>query len=241
VDMLAQYRRRRGEVGISINWGPWSGGGMATKEAQEMLRRMGVGTIEPEQGLIALEQALSSGEAQVTVASVDWKQFKSVYEARGKRWKLSEIAVVSGEEKEKKSKGGLREEWEKKPLIERKQELRKWVEEQVGEVLGYREGQRAEAGQGFFEQGMDSLLAVELRNRLETGLGLSLQATVAFDHPTVKKLSEYLSTEVLEWKEDRPVKPQSPVLSQIELLPDEYLDLEIRKRLERLEALIQRN
>ena len=45
VDMLAQHRRGRGEAGLSVNWGPWRGGGMASEEAQRQLRRLGVSAI----------------------------------------------------------------------------------------------------------------------------------------------------------------------------------------------------
>jgi NADP-dependent 3-hydroxy acid dehydrogenase YdfG/acyl carrier protein len=247
LDMLAHYRRRRGEVGISINWGPWSGGGMATEEAQGWLRRMGVGVIEPEDGLAALEQLMGSGEAQMTAAVVDWRQFKAVYEARGRRPKLERIE--GGERKEAAVKQGVRDELEKRPVGERRQQLRTWLQEQAGEVLGFREGQRPEAEQGFFELGMDSLLAVELKNRLESSLGVTLRATIAFDHPTVKKLSEYLATEVLRWEPHTALRVhaaaadagRSTAFAHVEQLPEDEVGAEIQRKLTRLEALVRRN
>jgi hypothetical protein len=91
--------------------------------------------------------------------------------------------------------------------------------------------------QGFFAMGMDSLLAVELRNRLVTGLGVTVHATVAFDHPTVRRLSEYLANEVLLWapKADSEISTMAPV----EPLPEEDLDIEIQRRLTRLERLVR--
>jgi hypothetical protein len=44
---------------------------------------------------------------------------------------------------------------------------------------------------------MDSLMAVELKGRLEAGLGHALPATVAFEYPTVEALAAYLARDVL--------------------------------------------
>ena len=93
VDMVAQYRRGRGQAGVSVNWGPWTGGGMASAAVRETLARMGLAGIEPGQGLAALEAVLARGVAQLTVARVAWGPFKAVYEARGPRPLLAAVGV----------------------------------------------------------------------------------------------------------------------------------------------------
>ena len=45
---------------------------------------------------------------------------------------------------------------------------------------------------GFFDQGMDSLLAMELKRRIEAALGVALPSTLTFDHPTVDTLGRFL-------------------------------------------------
>ena len=64
--------------------------------------------------------------------------------------------------------------------------------------LGWDPSQPIDSQQGFQELGLDSLSAVELRNRLQTGLACSLSATLIFDYPTVTELVDYLIQEVLD-------------------------------------------
>src|SRR5262249_55438086 len=63
---------------------------------------------------------------------------------------------------------------------------------------------------GFFDFGMDSLMAIELRQRLEKDLGKPLPATIAIDHPRLTEAAEYLLTEVLGLQE----LVRTPVVSQ---------------------------
>jgi malonyl CoA-acyl carrier protein transacylase len=239
MDMLAVYRGGEGEAGLSVNWGPWSGGGMASEEARRTLGRMGVESLDGEMGMAALDEALRSGVRQVIVAGVEWKQFKEVYEARGRRGLLELVGRGGEEEKQEKSSGEVRERLERLAKGERRGELRRWVQEQVGEVLGYGKGQRPDVEQGFFEMGMDSLLAVELKNRLEAALGVTLTSTVAFDQPSVRAMSEYLAGEVFRWDAaENGTHPTATVPPTGERDPVD-IGLAIAEKLAKLEALVR--
>ena len=52
--------------------------------------------------------------------------------------------------------------------------------------------------QGFADLGIDSLTSVELRNQLQSSLGCTLPSTLAFDYPTVAKLTDYLTEKLLQ-------------------------------------------
>jgi acyl carrier protein len=76
----------------------------------------------------------------------------------------------------------------------RRERLLGFVAEHVARVVDAPSAQAIDPRQPLNELGLDSLMAVELRNRLGTGLGLarSLPATLVFDHPTLEALAAYL-------------------------------------------------
>jgi len=71
------------------------------------------------------------------------------------------------------------------------------VTEQLMATLGQDRSMPIEPKRKLADLGMDSLMAVELRNRLQMSFGISLPATVGFEYPTLEALSEYLATQVL--------------------------------------------
>jgi acyl carrier protein len=76
---------------------------------------------------------------------------------------------------------------------ERNRLLTDLIRKHAADVLGHNEA--VDASRGFMDLGFDSLMAVELRNRLGTVMGLRLPATTLFDHPSPLALAEHLSTE----------------------------------------------
>ncbi|MEH1986979.1 beta-ketoacyl synthase N-terminal-like domain-containing protein [Nostoc sp.] len=84
-----------------------------------------------------------------------------------------------------------------KPVRVRQEELIAHVRSLVAKVLGLKQPQSIGLQQGFFELGMDSLTATELKEQLQNSLGCSLSPTTLFDYPTVAALANYLETQVL--------------------------------------------
>ena len=75
---------------------------------------------------------------------------------------------------------------------ERKRLLADSIDRAVARVLGYDAG-TLDRDLGFFEMGMDSLMALDVRTQLETALGIPLSVALLFDHPTVNALADFLA------------------------------------------------
>jgi microcystin synthetase protein McyG len=138
---------------------------------------------------------MNGDRAQVTLASMDWREFKAVFSARGRRPLLNEIheagiqappAIDHAEQRQRLMALGPEE---------RAERITAWVGEEVASVLGA-PGVVPDPDQRFFDIGMDSIMTVDLRRRLERRFGLSLPTTVAFDYPTIGRLSSLLIDEL---------------------------------------------
>jgi acyl carrier protein len=83
------------------------------------------------------------------------------------------------------------------PPKKRRGLLEAHIREQAIKVLGLNTSFKLDLNQGLATLGMDSLMTIELKNRLQASIGKSLSSTIVFDHPTVAALAEYLDRKVL--------------------------------------------
>ncbi len=202
LDALIHYRRTAGLPGLSINWGPWAEGGMANEEAQAWLAQTGVMALSPDLALAAMTKLLTTDLVQVTVSETDWARFKALYTAQRPRPLLDLIEVATEVTSEISAASTplseILQRLKAAPESERIPLLQTHVQEQLRPVLGLKAAQPLDPQTGFFELGMDSLMAVEFRNRLEKSLEVSLPASLAFDLPNLQRLTRYLAEEVLD-------------------------------------------
>ena len=194
---LVHYRQAQGLPGLSVNWGPWSGGGMAgEKELQELSKR-GVNPLSPQQAIAALEQIWHSGRAQATIANVDWTILVPLYQTGRQRRLLDEIPVDLPQSSSPEQTSEILQQIQAAPKHQQKELLLTCVQQEVAKVLGLSSNQLPNREQGFFELGMDSLMAVDLGTNLTRLLGVRLPSTLTFDFPNIEQLSHYLATEQL--------------------------------------------
>src|SRR5262249_27757368 len=144
----------------------------------------------------------------VVAAAVDWPRFLAVTQARRSKPLLAPLQaeartapVTAGPSPLVARLRGLGAEQRRAALTSHGRGV-------AAGVLGMEPGALAPS-QGFFQAGMDSIMAVELRRRLEADLGVPLPATLAMDRPNVEAAVSYLLGEVLDLEREGPAAPAS--------------------------------
>ncbi|MEU8629852.1 type I polyketide synthase [Streptomyces sp. NPDC048669] len=194
LDALAQHRRSIGLPGTSLVWGPWQqSGGMTAGLASADLRRMarsGLVPLRTDEGLALFDTAVESGEAVLVAARLNG-EVRGTADAPLSR--LPGRGPVRRTPAEPEARDSLRRRLAGTPSGEHGALFLSEVRTEAAAALGYTAGQSAiEADRPLAELGLDSLAAVELRNRLATMTELALPATLLFDHPTPRAVAAYL-------------------------------------------------
>jgi acyl carrier protein len=199
----------------------------------------GVGTISPAHGLEMLDALFAQEKSQIAVLPINWatylSQFKSaplwlsgLAEEARKKGRKSNTASTVQKTAVKAETQEFRQKLASMPPNQQRQFLLEHVHAQVVKAIGLEAGQEIDPRQALNELGLDSLMAVELRNMLSNSLKLerNLPATLVFDYPTINALTDYLAQDILNLetkKEEKKVAPaaKTDVLKDIESLSDE--------------------
>ncbi|MBP0034557.1 MAG: type I polyketide synthase, partial [Roseofilum sp. Belize BBD 4] len=208
MDTLASYRRSIGLSGLAINWGAWASEGMAARlavEYQNRIQSSGISEISPKEGMYALDILLGNQSSidRVGVIPIQWSVLAEHWSGIQNSSLLRELLQKEewGEQDTLKQnvKANILAKLEAASPEERQEILIEHIRGQVVQVLGLSSSQLPEMNVGFMEMGMDSLMAVELKNRLQNQLETHLPETIAMEYPTVAKLSLYVE-ELMEWQ-----------------------------------------
>ncbi|MBM7846591.1 type I polyketide synthase [Herpetosiphon giganteus] len=176
---------------ISIAWGPWDGG-MINHSSKDM-SQIGLHLIKPNLAKAALTHIFNSDQAHSLVANADWQTLVGAYAARARRPIFDSLSLPLGELGTSKNEPSVNPRYSQLanlPSAEQTQQLEQLIQQWVAEILGFTS--LPSRITGFFDLGMDSLMAVELRRRIEGEFAIALPSTLAFDYPTVISLAKYL-------------------------------------------------
>ncbi|WP_413775729.1 SDR family NAD(P)-dependent oxidoreductase, partial [Micromonospora sp. RTGN7] len=202
LDALAQRRRAEGLPATSIGWGLWADGGVSAGDFERRMARSGFGAMAPATAVRALTRALEDDETHLVIADVDWDRVAGTAAGRRSdpliRGLLTAPQVTDAATADRATGGGaLRHRLAGRTDAEQLDALRDLVRAEVAAVLGHGSADRVPAERAFRDLGFTSLTAVELRNRLDAATGLTLPATLAFDHPNPAALAAHVRTELL--------------------------------------------
>ncbi|MET8116967.1 type I polyketide synthase [Streptomyces prasinus] len=195
LDGLAALRHAQGLPATSVAWGPWDGDGMARGPVREVLERHGVPPMAPDVALRALDRAVAAPEPCVTVADVHWDRFRTVFTATRPSALIGDLP--DGAQATSGPTPALRQRLAELPADSRPHAVREEVRTQTALVLGHATADAVDVERTFKELAFDSVLGVELRNRLGAATGLRLSATLIFDHPTPARLADHVLDEFL--------------------------------------------
>jgi acyl transferase domain-containing protein/acyl carrier protein len=215
LDSLTHYRQAKGLPSFSINWGPWFGGGMAGEQELEELSKRGVESLSPDQGTAALEQLWTSGNVQTTVANINWSIFKQLYELGG-RLLLEEIEIELLETRLSNSqpKGLVLQQLKAVSMIRRETFLLDYLQDEIAKVLRI-DGSRIDMQEPLNKMGIDSLMAVELWNRLQNDLIVNIPMVKFLEDISTVDLAAEINRQLTQIDRDQIVeledREQSPL------------------------------
>ena len=230
---LAFYRRARGLPALSINWAAWRDvGAAATHSVLEKARREGVNPIDVEGGMRALERMIASGSVQTAVLPIDWTRldgqgtpiFRDV-DARPPACDPMQERLAARDWAKLSADGAWRKALEDVPSARRKSTLRELLEAEVAKTLRLRSFQSIDPHQPLQELGLDSLVALQIRNNIAAALAIRLPPTVLYNYPTIDQLAEHLLLELYAAAEPPPAMEPEPD-------PDDLSEEELARLLE---------
>ena len=220
LDQLAGHRRALGLPGQTIAWGAWSEIGEAEEQRERISRRTattGIDWITPQQGLRAFDRLVRQDPVTGVVLARDWAIFGESLESRppllDDLLSAPEDANADAPKLSKDLLSRLRE----TPTAKHENLLVSFLQQEVQAVLRLPSAPAPTVG--FFDLGMDSLMAVEVRNRLNRAFSGTYTApnTLVFDYPNIAALANHLSGQTAEsgvvgTEPAPPARPEPPVV-----------------------------
>jgi NAD(P)-dependent dehydrogenase (short-subunit alcohol dehydrogenase family)/acyl carrier protein len=215
LDALAHERHRLGLSALSINWGPWGDGGMAS----DLSAKGAEGTsplkfLSTDQGLKFLERLFQEACIQKAVVEADWKRLAEAYRP-GKQVPFFSECVEEGKEESKTPAApGLGEGFNRERFLslsaeERESQLIRHIRSHVARVLDL-EPDRLDLEQPLNTLGLDSLMAIEMKNQIESNLKVSLPIATLIKGPNISQLVQHLLSQL------QPPPEADPPLAEVD-------------------------
>ncbi|MYQ62374.1 type I polyketide synthase [Streptomyces sp. SolWspMP-5a-2] len=206
LDALAHHRNARGLAASSLAWGLWEQAstlsGHLDSADRARLSRTGIAPLSTADALALFDRTLSAAHPHLLPTRLNLTALRNnpdlppLYRAL-----LPTVRPATANNGSGNGTGGAGHSLSQTlaPLTEAEQDqfLLGLVRDHVAAVLGHGNSLGIDEHRGFFDMGLDSLTAVELRNKIGTATGLRLPTTAILDHPTPGTLAQYLRTQLV--------------------------------------------
>ncbi len=195
MDGFAAYRNSLGQPTLSINWGAFDGAGMAA-ELGDLMRSQGVHLLPTEKCLTLMHDFLKRGIERVTVFRADWERFAGMLDSlmTGElRFRLIDRLAdlnQSGAEVADEKTLAITEELASLEPVAMRTRLQQFFAQQLSEIMGIAT-EEINTDVSLTTLGMDSLMAMELGNKMQTALGIEMPMSIYLQGPTIDRLAEF--------------------------------------------------
>ncbi len=250
LDSLAYYRRSEGRCAVSVNFGALGGVGHVahSQETSDKLTRIGAKIMPVSETLDALDELISSDAVQVALAPTDWKQFIRATGVRVPGRLAALVGETDAEENRSTADSRVRdileaEEAGRSPLLET------YLRDGLARAIQASPAQ-IDTAQPLLNLGLDSLIAVELRNRINEDFAINVPLAKFKQGSSIKTLAAYIAEQLPgRDRTQRPANAAVGIAAEPEDIPlsgeeaanlleriDEMTDEEVDRRLSVLAA-----
>nr|WP_277608025.1 type I polyketide synthase [Streptomyces boncukensis] len=223
LDALARRRRADGLAAVSLAWGPWAeASGMTSRLTDADVRRvkrLGLTPMSTADGMALFDAALGTGTASVVPMLLDIGALRTRPDAvppllrdlvgPGRPGRHAPVTADDSGADLRRRLADLTESRRHETILD-------LVRAQLATVLDHTDADTVRTDRGFLELGVDSLIGLELRDRLADLTGLDLPATMVFDHTSPTDLARYLHGELVP----EPVAASARALEELSRLED---------------------
>ncbi|WP_414641856.1 type I polyketide synthase [Actinocrinis sp.] len=193
LDAVLQRRIRRGRHALSFNWGALSQAGMSARLSDRHIKALeheGIRYFSPNRAMRALARAFDGPPAQLVAGECDWDRFTAAKPVANALYR--ELVRGGGAGDEGIDPARLLEQSKE----ERIEAIERFVRAKVASVLHLDDIDDVNPGAEFVQLGLDSLVAVELKNGLEATFRVPLPTSLAFDYPSARVLTAFLDSKL---------------------------------------------
>jgi len=198
LDSLAHHRRALGLPALTVNWGHLGEVGYAARHANVSghLERYGVAAVSLKDALAMLGRLLQSDVTEAAAMQIDWERWAEANPRVKKSQRYSElISFEPAGNQTDNGTGGIAAAVLNASGPERRKLLETFIREMAARVLGT-SAEKLDLSRPLNELGLDSLMGIELVNRIEEGLGRPFPTEKLMGGPSITKLAEILGESI---------------------------------------------